>query len=365
MKKLVNSFFKLFIVFLLIIQNYSCVENTADNIIDKAINRLENTADTWQIILEQTKQELIEAGHTAVVNDLSLVISRASQDTSGEVKCFVDFIRSKLKDDLRRIVSKITREEINLIPHFCTPNPHSINYDFVEQGKLTSIDISGFNLDYSEIKVFLISHDGTEKNVSSHLGNPSEYLITLNLSTTGVSLSSCSNKLRFDLKNNNSFTINIVHPKKTKKIVPRSHTRLCPDRCGGDKEFGGNGPKVNASASLFVKAKKALWVKIYLKTKETKDGDTCAKKEWTFPVWEAPNSFEITDFSPSGSSNANYTDTNHQLDTPSIGGSSLVRKFEIMGDTGGNDTGSCTADDVYINTYFNEVSITYARVCNN
>jgi len=364
MKKIVISFSQLLVLFLLFTSNYSCVEKTANSIIDNAINRLENTSDSWQLILEQTKQELIDSGHEVIANDVNMVVSNAIQDTSGEAKCFVDFIRSKLKDDLKRILSRITGNSIVLIPHFCTPNPHSINFDFVEQGKLTSLDISGYNLDYSKIKVFLVSHDGAEKDVSSHLGNPTEYLITLNLSTTGVPINSCSNKLRFDLKNNNSFTVNITHPKKSKKIIPQSRTRLCPKICGGDKEFNGNGPEVNATASLFIKDKKALWVKIYLKAKETKHDYTCTKGEWTYPVWEAPNNFEITDFSPSGVSKARYIDTNHQLDKPSISGSSLVRKFEIMGDTGGDDTGNCTGNDVYINTYFNEVSINYARVCN-
>ncbi len=364
MKYLLTTSLKFFNLLLIITQTYSCIKKTANNIIDNAINRLENTSDSQQIILEKTKQELIEAGHESVANDVNTVISNAIQDTSGEAKCFVDFIRSKIKDDLKRIKSKITGKPITLIPQFCTPNPHSINYDFVEQGILTSLDISGYNLDYSEIKVFLLSHDGEERDVSSHLGNPTEYLITLNLSTTGVPINACSDKLRFDLKNNKSFTINITHPKKNKRILPISRKRLCPERCGGDKEFDGNGPKVSAEASLFLKSKRDLWVKIYLKAIETEHDYTCTEKEWTFPVWEAPKNFEITDFSPSRASKASYTDTNHQLDKPSISGSSLVRKFEIMGDTRGNDTGNCTGDDVYINIFFNEVSITYERVCN-
>jgi hypothetical protein len=32
-----------------------------------------------------------------------------------------------------------------------------------------------------------------------------------------------------------------------------------------------------------------------------------------------------------------------------------VEIFEIMGDTGGNDVGNCTSDDVYMNVYFNEI----------
>lgn len=97
-----------------------------------------------------------------IANDVGTVISNGIIDTGSEAKCFADFIRDKIKDDLKRIKSKITGEIVVLTPHFCTPNPHSINYDFIEQGKLTSLDISGYNLDYSNIKVFLESHNGSK-----------------------------------------------------------------------------------------------------------------------------------------------------------------------------------------------------------
>ena len=32
-----------------------------------------------------------------------------------------------------------------------------------------------------------------------------------------------------------------------------------------------------------------------------------------------------------------------------------MQTFEIMGDTGGNDVGNCTAGDVYMNVYSNEM----------
>lgn len=199
--------------------------------------------------------------------------------------------------------------------------------------------------------------------MTSSLASPTQYLITLNLGTTGVPITPCSKKIWFQLHNNKSSSVNITHPIKRNIVTPIPRRGLCPSRCGGDKEFKGHGPKVKAHAVLFIKNNNSLWVEIYLHAKETTKDHTCASGKWTYPVWETPNGFHIVYFSPKGASRAEYVDNNHQLDIPSITGSALVSKFEIMGDTGGDDTGNCTADDVYINVYFKPVKINYKRVC--
>jgi hypothetical protein len=36
-----------------------------------------------------------------------------------------------------------------------------------------------------------------------------------------------------------------------------------------------------------------------------------------------------------------------------------VQRFEILGDTGGNDIGNCTLDDVYVKVFFNQIQVSY------
>jgi len=139
-------------------------------------------------------------------------------------------------------------------------------------------------------------------------------------------------------------------------FIPSSITRLCPTHIGGDREFDGHGPDVTARATLSKRNNnKEVWVTLYLHAKETRSDWTEAEGTWERILWTVPAGKKIISFETNISSEANYRDTDHALDRPSVQGGNLVRTFEIMGDTGGNDVGNCTSDDVYMNVYFNEI----------
>lgn len=140
------------------------------------------------------------------------------------------------------------------------------------------------------------------------------------------------------------------------RFAPASITRLCPNHIGGDREFSGNGPDVTARVSLDTRnSETEIWATLYLHAKETKSNWTEAEGTWQRKLWTAEPGYKIVSIDSDRSSEAHYTDTDHSLDKPSPTGGTLVSAFEIMGDTGGNDVGNCTADDVYMNVYFNEI----------
>lgn len=140
-------------------------------------------------------------------------------------------------------------------------------------------------------------------------------------------------------------------------ISPKSITRLCPDHIGGDKEFNGHGPTVECWAKLEIRRDREVWVKIYLHAKETTKDHTECVGNWARRLYECESGKTIKRILTDESSDASYTDTNHELDAPAVNGGYLVSRFEVMGDTGGNDVGNCTSDDVYLNVYFNEMQI--------
>jgi len=147
-------------------------------------------------------------------------------------------------------------------------------------------------------------------------------------------------------------------PPPTFVFIPAPITRLCPAHVGGDRDFKGHGPDVTAKASLDIKnSDKEIWVSLYLHAKETKSNWTEALGTWQQHLWTVPSGYTIDMIVSDKSSNASYRDTNHGLDHPAVQGGSLVSKFEIMGDTWGNDVGNCTTGDVYMNVYFNPVTV--------
>lgn len=138
-------------------------------------------------------------------------------------------------------------------------------------------------------------------------------------------------------------------------FTPASITRLAPTHIGGDREFKGHGPDVVGRASLEIRNETEIWVVAYLHAKETQSDWTEAEGEWERKLWTAPVGKKIVKIASDKSSETNYRDTDHELDRPSVRGGDLVKTFEIMGDTGGDDVGNNTADDVYMNLYFNEI----------
>ncbi len=148
----------------------------------------------------------------------------------------------------------------------------------------------------------------------------------------------------------------------THRINGAGATRLCPTHVGGDREFGGHGPDVWANANLAIESDGA-WVsqKFYLRGLETRPDRTEAKKDWRFKLWTAPQGHKIVEILSSKHSDTYYRDTNHQLDYPPVNNGNLVARFEINGDTNGNDVGNCTLDDMYMNVFLNEVSLKVKR----
>ena len=146
-------------------------------------------------------------------------------------------------------------------------------------------------------------------------------------------------------------------------FTPAAITRLCPSHIGGDREFAGHGPDVEAKASLEIRnSNQEIWVVLYLHAKETRSDWTEAEGTWDRKLWTVDPGWTIVQIQTDTSSETSYRDTDHSLDRPAVRGGSLVSRFEIMGDTGGNDVGNCTADDVYMNVYFNKITVKKRKI---
>lgn len=332
-------------------------------ILDEAIARLETQSISWQRVLEESRDELIKNGHTVVSNDVSNLLSRAISDVGVETRCYTDFLRDRVKEDLIRLKATFTGEHLTLTPVFCVPNPRTIDFALVQEGLVKAIEIDGYNLDVAEIQVYLVDDQAQRTNVTSALASPTRYLITLNLGSNGVPLTAQSNKLLFELGSNQEQSVNIIQPIPQVKLysfTPPASEKYCPDKIGrGDREFSGHGPNVSASAMLFTKNTREVWVRISLHVKETQSDWSEATGEWDYPLWSAPIGATITEFAPVAPSTAEYRDDNHQVDRPTVQGSGLVQRFQIMGDTEDNDIGNCTDDDVYIEVFFGEIQVKY------
>jgi hypothetical protein len=186
--------------------------NIAVSVLDDSIQKMGRQSDSWKTVLEETRDKLVKEGQSTLANEVSNVISRASSDAGIEVKCSVDFLRDRSKEELVKLRATITKEKLELKPVFCNPTPNSIDMNLSPERR-NVVEISGYNLTTDNIKVSLLdSKANTKVDVSSHLSNPSGYLLTLNLGSNGVPLSPSSDKIIFDLPNAGSRSIGISQP---------------------------------------------------------------------------------------------------------------------------------------------------------
>lgn len=210
----------------------------AVKVFDDAIDRLVASSDSWQDVLEDTRDELIKQGQSTLANEVSNVLSRAISDLSIEARCYTDFMRDRVKEDLIRMRAKLTGENPSLTPVFCNPTPKTVDMNLPPERR-PFVQISGYNLDAANVTIYLLDIQGQQSDVTFALGNPSRYLLTLNLGGNGVPLTNLSDKLIFVLSREETRSINIIQPfTPTPRSVPSIYTVTvhtgCVEHAGTD-----------------------------------------------------------------------------------------------------------------------------------
>ena len=134
-------------------------------------------------------------------------------------------------------------------------------------------------------------------------------------------------------------------PFKTQQVDPTP--KFVPSHVGGDREFGGNGPRISVSASISIQNQFEIWARVWMHAKETKADWTEALGSTNFMIYrhERP----IAEIVSSIYSQASYTDTDHGDDELTFGADELVARFVCTGDTGGNEAGTRTGVVVHFN----------------
>lgn len=126
-----------------------------------------------------------------------------------------------------------------------------------------------------------------------------------------------------------------------------------PSQVGdGDVDFGGHGPRVDASAKLESRDwGKELWVRLDMHARETKKDYTEAQGTVHYHVWTVPSKEhqQILGILSDDYTEFGYVDTDHDDDRFAGGSNELVREFTFVGDTNGKEAGSRTGMKVEFN----------------
>ncbi|MDY6992879.1 MAG: hypothetical protein SVR94_09795 [Pseudomonadota bacterium] len=345
------------------------------NIFKQALADLDRHSMSWKLVLERTRDQLIEEGKRALANEVQTIIDKSVADVGIEARCTSGFIGNRVRNDVLLLLqaNKLTKVfidsgiEADFRPVVCKSNPSSINLPSVLKGTLNTINIDGYNFDAGTQKAFLVDRRSQNPiDVSNYLHYNSRYLMVFNLNESEIKQLLPNSKELLISVGEETTSTPIIRPIETRSVPIDPIYEFCPKHVGGDREFKGHGPVVRAKAELkFDEYRNQLYVQLYLHAKETKKDWTEAKGYWNEPVkWNIPLGYKIygiNDHSPRLST-ASYEDKGHGIDSPNVLGDGLVSRFDIMGDRKGKDIrvredtlGNCGHKSVYMDVYFNNV----------
>lgn len=122
-----------------------------------------------------------------------------------------------------------------------------------------------------------------------------------------------------------------VFPDPVEYIPP--HTR-------GDREFDGNGPRIQCTVQAYLRNGNEIWARVQMRARETKSDWTTAEGTETFRIYTHDK--PIKEILSDDSSEVYYEDHDHSEDVLSMGGGELVKQFVFVGDTRGYEAGTRT-----------------------
>lgn len=128
-----------------------------------------------------------------------------------------------------------------------------------------------------------------------------------------------------------------------------------PPRTRGDSEFGGNGPDIIVRVSLFVE-NNVVKARIYMRAEETKNDHSTAEGSTTVTLYEPDPGYEILRILGNTISEEYYRDNDHAADVFTQPSDEPVYKFEVLGDTSGNDIGQQDGD-TGVTVEFNDIDV--------
>jgi len=339
----------------------------AENALNNAINKLNNTSADWLAVLQDLKREIPDELNS-VITQVDLLISRNVAKAGVELRCNVDFVHARIKEDIERILISLKGGTPSpKVPYFCQVVPLAIDRSLVP-GTIKQIEFYGYNFDKaSNLKIYHVRSSGSE-DVTRHLDRPiPHYAMTLKFGASGVQLDNSSERFSLEWEGRTIATIGIIQnvcETSTDPFRP-SPVTLMPRKIGNsDNDFNGHGPTVSARVTLQV-YDQSISANVYMKAYESNSNNsiksdyTTLEETKTFLLYNAPSGYRIDRVLGPKEAFYQYRDTDHDPDYFNMGSGGPVNQFAFIGDIDGEDVGQ-----TQVEITFNQLNIELIRTGN-
>jgi hypothetical protein len=359
------------------LENVSNAANNAVLALDNGVTALGSASVSWQAVVQDTTAKVNDALKNAtenvrstISNELSNTVARATQATGIEARCSLDFVKFRVRDALIRIrvelLSLVGSHQTvpERAPMACMPNPTAIDPVQVQANHVTHVDFDGYDFDsVPPVTLKLETSNGQVVDVPQNaLVRTSHYLITLNLGSNGLALSSQSQAVHLRWKDEDISTVAVVQPHTplcvttTALSVPQPTTLRPPHLGSGDHEFGrpDHGPVATFNASLFTRPE---GITAYVHLTLTEDGPdyTMASGGASLKYLYSPPAMQKIQSMTIGTTNVDInryrlTKADDRFsDDYSVGGDSPIRQVSFIGYRGANAAGETARAVIYWN----------------
>lgn len=155
-----------------------------DRVILKILNRTIDAetglTELLEIFTNDTREILGE--------DLKATLNRAAQTASAEIKCTPRIIKDSALSSVSGLFDFLDRGKkgTKFPVSVCTASPDYIAYERVKSGKLSTLNLSGYNLDAEDVQFYLLDIGSKRRNVSDYVSTPSHMLAVVNLGANGI-----------------------------------------------------------------------------------------------------------------------------------------------------------------------------------
>jgi hypothetical protein len=338
------------------------------NALNDAISALQSQSADWQQVLKDTQSKLTKDAQSTLRTEISDLISRTVAQGGVELRCDADFIRERIREELVRLKAKYLGQPQPVVdPAFCQVVPLAVDRELVPD-RLKQVEFYGYNFPQAEgLGVFLEGAGGQRTNVTNKLDKPTTYAMTLKFGGNGVQLDNSSARLVLEWGGKQVSSIAVIQPttpvcnSKPQTVFSSSIGPFIPRKIGqGDADFDGHGPDVATDVTLIV-APQALTARVHMHAKETRSDWTEAGGWQDYQLFAPEAGWKIEQVEGKTTTSHHYLDaTVDQRDSFNMGPGELVRRFDYVGDTGGDEAGTKTS----VTITFNDIHLVLTQTAN-
>lgn len=318
--------------------------------LDESIEKLESESMDWRTVLQELEGELNDDISKQIRGEVSNLLNSTIAVTGTEFRCNTDFLRERVIQSLKSLKGQV--KDIlggkpyvqKLSPHICNTVPESVDLDLTPASR-REVKYYGFDMVEDDVSAYGITDNGAEIDLSQYLSYGTRYKMSLDLSR--IAITSSWRQIVIKRKDVRLSSIPVlasapVSCDEKRHVQQMTEYTFIPRHAGGgDRDFGGHGPRVNCVVEYLVHADR-IDVRVYMKARETKSDWTTAEQTKTFNVVRVEPGRKIIRIEGNTRSQRSYTDHNHGTDEFDETGQQPVNRFVFTGDTGGNESGTKT-----------------------